>query len=245
MDPDVRDAYQRFFTAFNARDATGWSATLNYPHVRLSARTAPEVIANAEDHARRTQWERVTATGWDHSVPKNPQSLHAGRDSAHLLGGWTRYTKDGVAILENEVAYVLTRVHGTWGIQSRFGIDVLGDGSAATNAEAVAVVEEYLDACSNRDWRRACDCLVFPTFLIAPGNLKEWRDCPSFVAMLESGHWHLLTEASARAVQGGATAVNVAVEVLLDGGDRRQQALFMVVRRDDRWGIQGRSIVEA
>ena len=37
-------------------------------------------------------------------------------------------------------------------------------------------------------------------------------------------------------------AVNVAIDMTLAG---REQAVFLVTRREGRWGIEGRSIIEA
>ena len=71
---------------------------------------------------------------------------------------------------------------------------------------------------------------------------RIWETAADCAKALENGPWHFLTEQRARAVQGGPHAVNVALEVALDGGDETQDALFMVTERDGRWGIQGRSI---
>ena len=38
--------------------------------------------------------------------------------------------------------------------------------------------------------------------------------------------------------------VNVALELTLSGGERREQAVLLLTQHDGRWGIQGRSIIE-
>ena len=55
----------------------------------------------------------------------------------------------------------------------------------------------------------------------------------------------MLSRQRATAVQSGPKAVNVALNVALDGGDETQNALFLVTERDGHWGIQGRSIFAA
>jgi len=242
----VIDAYERFFAAFNSRDARAWSDALSFPHVRVSAHGTPQVIHTREAHIESAGWERVTATGWDHSEGKPGVLLHVSHDAAHVLGGWTRYAKDGRKILDNTVAYVITRGGDRWGVQARFGIDAGADGDDEVEyARAVELVEEYLDAYNDRDWARAATFFDYPTFLVEPGVVRHWNDAESFAPELGDVRWHLLTEKSARAVQGSANAVNVAVEVVLDGGDRKQQALFLVTRRDEAWGIRARSVIEA
>ena len=51
------EAYGRFFTHFNTRDAAKFTSALNFPHVRVSPRRAPAVIEEPETHEERQTWE--------------------------------------------------------------------------------------------------------------------------------------------------------------------------------------------
>jgi len=76
-----------------------------------------------EAHVAAMSWNAVEATGWDHSVEREPEIVHAGADRFHIAGGWTRYTKENAPILSTYVTYVVTRIGASWGIQSRFAVD--------------------------------------------------------------------------------------------------------------------------
>lgn len=238
------EAYGRFFTNFNSRDARQFTAALHFPHVRISPRRTPVVIEEAQTHASRHSWEPFIATGWDHTTGKPGELLHVGDTKAHVLGGWTRYTADEKPILSNTVAYIVTNIDGRWGIQSRFGIDPGDDGDTAEHyAQAVEAVEAYVEAYNQHEARVCAARMNYPTLQINPGRVNQWDSVEDFSKSLADDQWQLITAHEARAVQGGPNSVNVALDVLLEDG-QRQQALFSVTLRDDHWGIQARSIIE-
>lgn len=237
------EAYERFFTNFNTRNAETFTAALQFPHVRVSPRRTPQVIELPETHISNQSWEPFIATGWDHSTGKPGEVLHFGENKAHVLGGWTRYTADEKPILSNTVAYIVTQYAGRWGIQARFGIDAGNDGDTTEHyASAVEAVETYLEAYNQRNWESCAEPMNYPTLQIDPGYVGRWESQGDFAKALEEGAWQAISAHEARAVQGGSNAVNVALEVLLQGG-QRQQALFCVTLRDEHWGIQARSII--
>ena len=67
-------------------------------------------------------------------------------------------------------------------------------------------------------------------------------DAASFSSRLAAATWHSIRERTLEPIQTGPTAVNVAIDMTLAG---REQAVFLVTRREGRWGIEGRSIIEA
>ena len=85
--------------------------------------------------------------------------------------------------------------------------------------------------------------MVTPHFKIDVGLVREWADREGLQAAFRDGPWHFVTETSARAVQGGENSVAVAVDGLLDGGDRCIRGVFFVTNKNG-WGIQARSIIE-
>ena len=239
------EAYGRFFTHFNTRDAAKFTSALNFPHVRVSPHRAPAVIEEPETHEERQTWEPFIATGWDHTIGKPGECLHVGEAKAHVLGGWTRYTADEKPILSNTVAYIATQVEGQWGIQSRFGIDPGNGGETTTHYDqAVDTVTAYVEAFNARVWSRCAEAMNYPALLIDPGRVGRWDSANDFAKSLAEAQLPLLSEFEAKAVQGGPNAVNVALDAMLDDGARRVQALFSVTLRDAHWGIQARSIIE-
>ena len=240
-------AYWNFFESFNSRDGRAFSAALNYPHVRVSSRGTPAIVPSLDDHAASMSWQRVLATGWDHTNGHEPELLHEAEDRAHIVGGWTRVDAQDKAVLVNRVTYIVTRTDAGWGIQCRFGTDAgtaqsSGETEAA-HARAVALVEDYVDAYNDRDWQQCAGLMATPHFKVDVGLVREWQDRDSLQTAFRDGPWHFVTEISARAVQGGPNSVTVALDGVLDGGDRTLKGVFFLVNKDG-WGIQARSIIE-
>ena len=242
------DAYWNFFASFNSRDAETFSAALNYPHVRVSSRGTPAVVPTLADHAATASWERVLAMGWDHTKGHEPRVLHDSPDRAHIVGGWTRVDADGGNVLMNRVTYIATRTEAGWGIQCRYGTD---GGTATASGEsdehhdrAVALVEDYVGAYNDRDWERCAALLTTPHFKIDVGMVREWDSQTELATAFRDGPWHFVTETRAEAVQGGTRSVTVAMDGVIDGGDRSLGCLFFVVNKGEGWGIQARSIIE-
>ncbi|MEJ2130370.1 MAG: hypothetical protein P8Y95_01800 [Gammaproteobacteria bacterium] len=181
------EAYGRFFTNFNTRDATTFAAALHFPHVRVSPRRAPVIIDDAETHAARQSWQPFIETGWDHTTGTPGEVLHAGPDKVHVLGGWTRYTKDEQPILSNTVAYIVTNVGGRWGIQSRFGIDQGTDAGDETQASAIEAVEAFVNAYNARNWVACAEHMNYPTLQIDPGRVGQWTSADEFAEALARG----------------------------------------------------------
>ena len=242
-------AYWDFFRSFNTRDAETFSAALNYPHVRVSSRGTPSVVPSLADHAAETSWDRFIATGWDHTNGHEPRVIHASPDRAHIVGGWTRVDAKGGNVLVNRVTYIVTRTVQGWGIQCRYGTD---GGSANDGGEvdthhghAVALVEDYIGAYDDRDWGKCAGLMAMPHFKIDVGLVREWTTREDLQAAYRDGPWHFVTETKAEAVQGGAQSVTVAVDGVVDGGDRSLHCVFFVVNKGGAgWGIQAKSIIE-
>ena len=241
------DAYWNFFRAFNSRDVGQFSAALNYPHVRVSPSATPEIVTTSAVHAADVSWQSTLAAGWHRIIGHEPAVVHQSDDRAHIVGGWARADENEDPALANPVSYVATRTGDGWGIQSRFAIDA-GDGAAKPRddrpAQAVALVEDYVDAYNDRDWALCAALMATPHFKIDVGMVREWQDEDGLRRAFEDGPWHFVTELSARAVQGGEHSVAVALDGALDGGDRAVLGLFFCLDRGDGLRIQARSIIE-
>ena len=242
------EAYRRFFTAFNAQDSTGWTAARHLPHVRVSPRTPTVVIEYEGAHGTST-WDDLRATGWNHSIALEPILLHESASKVHIVGGWTRHRADGSPLLRNHATYIATRSNGTgggqWAIQGQFGIDAGPPGLTDAHAhEATELVAEYLSRWDDRDFAGCAELANYPLVGVEVGDVRHWADAAAFAQALEQSHWHLITTRTLRVVQAGPAAVNVALDVVLDGGDRRELAVFMCTWQGEHWGVQARSIID-
>lgn len=241
--PAALAAYRRFFDGFNSRDARSWAAALHFPHVRVSSRGPVTVVPSAEQHVAAMSWNAVEATGWDRSVEREPEIVHAGARCAHIAGGWTRYTKDNEPILSTFVTYVLTSVEGTWGVQARFAVDPGPSGLTSEHAEtAVAVVRRYLDCWNAGRFAEAAKGLNYPAVQVHPGQLVVWRSEAEHAAWLAGRPRREVGITGARVVQAGPTAVNLSLRLSDDG--REVDTLVLVTLRDGHWGFQAESTIE-
>lgn len=234
------DAYKRFFTGFNARDADAWAEALAFPHVRVSHRGAVEVVATAADYVAQTAWDRIQRTGWDHTTALDPRVVHEGEDRVHIAGGWTRYTEDEVPILSNLVTYVITRTGQHWGVQARFGIDPAAhDPAEADHTAAERAVREYLDDWNGQEFDAAAARLNYPYVRVDPGNVTTWRTAEEHRAWLGEQPWRLIEATDVTVVQSGLAAVTFALR-LRDAHETRD-SLLLVTARNGHWGVQAES----
>lgn len=107
-----------FLTAFNARDAIAWAATLHYPHVRFAGDQV-QIWHTPADYAADNDIGRLAETGWHHTRWDWRRLVQAGDDKLHFLVSFTRFDQDARPLASYEALYLLTRRDGRWGIQSR------------------------------------------------------------------------------------------------------------------------------
>lgn len=242
--------YWRFFEATNSRDSRKVADTLNYPHVRLSARSKPGFAQDAETLAARMSFDPLIATGWDHTVGMQPEVLHVAARKVHIKGGWTRYDSDDKPIMTNMVTYIATLVDGHWGLQSRFGTDtdlfwgkpedrpveadVDLDGNASKSEDIVASVLDQAGTKNPEITRYFHD----PHLVIDPGDVASIAAGQTIAGRLPSGR---PLARHVEAIQAGATGVNVAFGATVDDG--AVEGVFLVKVEDARWGIKGGSLI--
>ena len=170
-------AYWRFFEMFNTRDAYNFSVAMSYPHVRVSWAREAVILADIESHALSVGWDQFIATGWDHTVGKEPTLLGISENKAHVAGGWTRYTKDEKPILSNLVCYIITRVDDQWGIQCRFGTDSRDKAteSAKPTEAHQQLVYQFLDTAPSSDADAQWETLADDLLVIDVGQVKRYK----------------------------------------------------------------------
>ena len=242
--------YWRFFEATNSRDSRNVASTLNYPHVRISARSKPGFAQDAETLAGRMSFEPLLTTGWDHTVGTKPEVLHVAPDKVQIKGGWTRYNSMNEPIMTNMVTYIATLVDGHWGLQSRFGTDselfwgkpqdrpaignVVMDRNARIGERTVASALDLAGV----DNPQASRYFHHPHLMIHPGDVESNADGQALADCLPAGK-PLVRHVEA--IQAGATGVNVTFRATIR--DDLVEGVFLVKVEDDRWGIKGGSLI--
>lgn len=174
MPPDTAlRAYRNFFSSFNTRDPHEFSMALHYPHVRITWRSQPRVIADAEAHALNLTWQPFIDQGWDHTNGHEPQVVHTSTDKWHIAGGWTRVRSDDSPILTNHVTYIVTRIDDYWGIQCRYGIDPEPNSKAADTDVPLRVVDSFRRAIGRRTLDDAWNACGPTVYAIDVGSVRK------------------------------------------------------------------------
>jgi len=108
----------QFMITFNRRDMKAWSATLNYPHVRFASGSVK--VWESEAEFRKTPpFEALAKLGWDHSHWLRRDVVMASPAKVHIATTFQRFNKQNESIGVYQSLYIVTRVNGDWGIQSR------------------------------------------------------------------------------------------------------------------------------
>ena len=112
------NALDEFMLSFNARDPEAWAASLNYPHVRFASGTVT-VWETAEEFAQTLAFERLPASGWDHShwLSRDVSLVSAGK--VHVNTIFQRFNAQNEVIGTYESLYIVTLKDGHWGTQAR------------------------------------------------------------------------------------------------------------------------------
>jgi hypothetical protein len=251
------EAMERFITTFNSRNAKDWSESLQYPHVRPSARRDPIIFQTAEEYAAGVNFDRPIRMGWDHSEWDSKEVLHVSPNKVHAAGQYTRYTAEGEKIMSNIVTYIITMINGTWGIQARFGIDFFEESTenvAEVDSLVSKIVEDSVSATNAKDCENLADLLNYPFLEIDTGVVNTWESPQEFCRQdhwiptsLDAG-WHHCELRSAKVIQKSTIAVNVAVEMSHYDEEKSvisaSQAIYFLTFKEQHWGIQALSVIE-
>ncbi len=236
------DAVDRFIATWNGRDPGAWAGSLNFPHVRPSPFGAIRVSPSAEAYASAVDYSRVISTGWDHSEWDYTQTIHTSPRKIHVAGQWTRYNSDGDKILTTPITYIVTRVDGKWGVQSRFGSDHAGDeDTSGFESRVFKHIESFVTHYNNGNVETCAALLNYPHFGVGIGHLDETTDASAFA----------LTDDQIRidqlmAIQTGLHSANVALDLTLirKAEGHTLNAVLSVTNRNDHLGIQAWSLLD-
>jgi len=107
-----------FMAAFNARDASAFEATFNFPHYRIAGGNV-SVLERAG--LRPDLFARFVAAtpGWDHSAWDRRQVIHSGPGKVHIDTRFIRYRADGSIFASFDSLYIVTKQDGRWGVKAR------------------------------------------------------------------------------------------------------------------------------
>jgi len=245
----IDETLEQFVEIFNTRDPKRWSEILHYPHLQCTPFREPKVFTTKEDYAAATDFNRMVEMGWHHSTWDYKELIQVSDDKVHAFGQYTRYKDDGGKLHANTTAYILTRVSGQWGIQARFNTGLfLHPLSAEADPEEKAkdIIEVYFSANGDGATKKRSDLFHFPCFDIHDNRVDQFDSYP------EGGQSENLFSGSKskrikdlRVFQKSGAAVNIAVESSIDDStadrEKMTQEIYIVILKNDRWGIMARS----
>ena len=223
----------RFVETFNSRDKDAWADSLHYPHVRPSPRGPSRVSPSASAYASAFSYDRILATGSDHTEFDERRVLHVSLEKVHVAGQWSRYDSSRRKILTNKVVYVCTHLGDRWGIQARFGADsVEGDGQERETG-ARAAIERFVTGLGAGNAEAVDAATHLPLVEIEPGEVREWPDAAHLVrgitlrdCKLDDVEW----------VHIGSLGVNAALKLSVRG--KPLGAVVLVTRAEPGWGVR-------
>ncbi len=117
--PAYAPAYEvtdRFMETFNARDMAAWEDTYHFPHVRVAS---GEVSILPSAGTRTDTFDRLAATGWDHSEWISRKIVQCGPEKAHLATVFARYRADGSELSRFDSLYIVEFKNDRWAITGR------------------------------------------------------------------------------------------------------------------------------
>lgn len=105
-----------FMRTFNSKDAAAWGSTFHFPSVRIASGTV-RIIEKPADLEQ--SFDRLEATGWDHSAWAKRQVVQCGETKAHMLTTFVRYRADGSELSRFDSLYIVEFKNGRWGLTAR------------------------------------------------------------------------------------------------------------------------------
>lgn len=235
-------AVDRFIETWNSRNPEAWAASLNFPHVRPGPFGPLRIAADAEEYISGVDFNRVIATGWDHSEWDYKHVLHTSPNKIHVVGQWHRFNKAGEKILTNPVVYIVTHANGQWGVQSRFSADFAGDeDTSSMENRAFKLIESFVTHFNTGNLPACAELLNYPHFSIGAGSIGASETAADYALPAAK-----MAIQSLMALQTGKHSCNVAMDFSLteDGRSRTMQAILNVTERDDHLGIQAWSLLD-
>ena len=125
------------------------------------------------------------------------------------------------------------------------------DGVAAAEAQAIAVMEAFLETFNARDEAAWADTLVFPHLRMASGTVVVYQNREEFLAAMDldafaaNTGWRRSTWDDMAVIQSSAQKVHIRVRFSrFDANDEliaSYDSLYIIEPVDGRWGVRARS----
>lgn len=113
-------AAHAYIEAFNRGDIAAMADAFNFPHIRLAGGQFATFATREAFLERREGLKRsLDAEGWDHTVVRSIDVVHARADKVHMSLLVDRCRADGTVYNQFQTLWIATCQDGHWGIQFR------------------------------------------------------------------------------------------------------------------------------
>ncbi len=116
----IRTALHWNQEGFNKRNKKISVDFLNFPHIRIANKNitihnSPEEFLKNWDRGQ----ENLDKQGWDHTDTLSIKPVQSDKNKVHLLLHQSRINKKGLAYLDFQTLWIVTKINNKWGIQFR------------------------------------------------------------------------------------------------------------------------------
>ena len=110
-------AVDRYLAGLNARDTEAIRSAFNFPHLRIGTKGNISRYEKREDYDFSNFFSATSKDGWHHTKWDKTEAVFATEGKVHVAVDFTRYREDNSVIGHYFSLYIVTCLHGHWGIQ--------------------------------------------------------------------------------------------------------------------------------
>ena len=114
----VMAALDRYFVGLNSRDSAAMRAEFHFPHYRFSG-AGVQIYETAEDYGIEIFNNRSDTDGWHHTDWDYRRVIQGDENKVHLDVQFTRYREDGSVLGTYKSLWIVSKMDGKWGVQTR------------------------------------------------------------------------------------------------------------------------------
>jgi len=252
---EARASLDRFIEKWNSIDDVAVREELSFPHISHGP-NGFVVIEQAQDWF--VGYDNLRQQGWGSSAFNNITVRQASDDKVNFTVEFSRRRPNGEVYLSGLVYYVWTRQGGEWGMQYRSGDPFFERHDPAevesAIAEAMETIEEFFIAFNSADNSALRGVTHIPQIMLNQNFFIHAADKSSplanvdFNRLREQESWLRSDRIDVQVTH--ATPTRVFFELAFERYDRNNEkyrtvpALWVLSKRDNRWGVDFRSLME-
>lgn len=252
---EARASLDRFIEKWNSIDDAAVREELSFPHISHGP-NGFVVIEQAQDWF--VGYDNLRQQGWGSSAFNNITVRRASEDKVNFTVEFSRIGANGEVYLSGLVYYVWTRQDGEWGMQYRSGDPFFAQHDPAkvesAIAEATVTIEEFFIAFNSADNSALREVTHIPQIMLNQNFFIHAADKSSplanvdFNRLREQENWLRSDRIDVQVTH--ATPTRVFFELAFERYDRNNEkyrtvpALWVLSKRDNRWGVDFRSLME-